>query len=115
MHVKTEVALGHRLEGVHDYRASLMVLAKKRPATLRVREEGVNMVVSYTLSYINNTVPYHDLSARAAITQTLRLQTDATAQPARISNHDHESDPSLNSDWPILQYVMASIGASGKA
>jgi hypothetical protein len=43
------------------------------------------------------------------------MQSATTTQPARISNYNHESERFQDSDWPILQNVMASINASGKA
>jgi hypothetical protein len=49
-------------------------------------------------------------NAPPAITQTIKMQTATTAQPAQTSNY--ASEPSArfqDSDWLILQNLMASI------
>lgn len=102
-----------------------MISASKPPATLtssRGRmskcKHQIHRCIQITPLRIPNDQVFHYLSdsnAHQTITQSLNMQSAITAQPARVSNYDLESERFQDSDRPILQNVMASISASGKA
>jgi hypothetical protein len=49
-------------------------------------------------------------NAPPAITQTIEMQTATTAQPAQTSNYAYDTSGQFqDSDWLVLQNVMASI------